>query len=44
MPPLTTIIILVYDLVKVNPTTTLCLPYAVEKLRQSVLKKKATNG
>ena len=44
MPPLTTITILVYDLVKVNPTTTLCLPYAVEKLRQPVFKKKATNG
>ena len=39
MAPLTTITILVYDLVKVNPTTALCLPSAVKKLRQSVFKK-----
>ena len=41
MPPLTTITMLVYDLVKVNPTTTLCRPSAVEKLRQPVFKKKS---
>ena len=39
MAPLTTITILVYDLVKVNPTTSLCRPSAVEKLRQPVFKK-----
>lgn len=44
MPPLTTITILVYDLVKVNLTSTLCLPSAIEKLRQPVFKKKSTNG
>ena len=43
MPPLTTITILVYELVKVNPTSTLCLLSAVEKLRQPVFKKSA-NG
>ena len=41
MPPLTTMTILVYELVKVNPTSTLCLPSAVEKLRQPVFKKKS---
>ena len=39
MPPLTTITILVYELVKVNPTSTLCLPSTIDKLRQSVFKK-----
>jgi len=41
MPPLTTITILVYDLVKVNPTSTLCLPSAIEKVHKPVSSKKA---
>lgn len=41
MPPLTTITILVYELVKVNPTSTLCLPSAIEKVHKPVSSKKA---